>query len=139
MPKMSTIEKRAMSIMGFFRNDNGETGNVSCDAWQEPRSKALTSTPLLIIVLLPNGLNLNHQAIPTFPSCLSFIIPLVSNERLPCADHLLLLPAAFNRLLHGDVYAQWFESEVSAVHGSEVTASRDIIEVEGVRARYVGV
>lgn len=25
MPKMSTIEKSAMSIIGFFKNDNGET------------------------------------------------------------------------------------------------------------------
>lgn len=92
----------------------------------------LTSSTLLIELLLTNRPCLDNETVPALPPALALVVPFVAQERLPCPDYFLLVPATLDRLLDADVDAQRLEGIVSAVNGSQIATCADVVEVESV-------
>lgn len=98
-----------------------------------------TSSALLVILLRRPRMNLDYQSVSPIPSAFSFIIPFIPEECLPGLDPFSLFPAALNRFLESDVYAQRLKHIVSTVNGGKIAPNRDVVEVERVRTGDVGI
>jgi hypothetical protein len=93
----------------------------------------------LIKVLGSHWPSLDDQAVTALAAALSLVVPFIPQEGLPCPDHLLLLPTALYRLFHSNINSQRLERIVAAMHGCEIASGADIVEVECVGAREVGI
>ena len=97
----------------------------------------LTSSALLVELLLADWPGLDDKTVAAFSPALALVLPFITQECLPCPDHLFLIPTSLNSLFDADVDAQRLKCVVPAVHGSQVASSTDIIEVECVGACQV--
>jgi hypothetical protein len=138
IPNMRPIDTTAMRIMGFFKNDNGETVRVSALPTILSVCKP-TSAAFLVEVLGAYNPCLYHQAIPTLAPRLSLVIPLVAPKGLPCFDDLSLLAASLHGLLDAYIDAQRLQDVIAAMNGSKIGPRADVGKVEGVGACEVGV
>jgi hypothetical protein len=131
-----------MRIIGFFRNDSGETDCMLANPCvvSFPRVCArLTALSFLVKVLGPHWSCLYDQPVSAFAAAFALVVPFVSKKGLPRPDNLLLLPTTLYGLFQGDINSQWLKSIVAAVDSRKVTACAHVVEIECVGARKVGV